>query len=108
MKKTILAIILTLTTQAMADGKSLYKNCAGCHGDKGKTSALQLSALIAGQDKEKTVLELKAYKKGELNQYGLGNIMKMQVATLSEEDMNDLAEYIAALGDEKIKNKKGR
>ena len=97
MKKIILTLLLTLTTQAMADGQSLYKNCAGCHGDKGETSALQLSALIAGQDKNKTVLQLTAYKNGELNKYGLGNIMKMQVATLSEDDISDLADYISKL-----------
>lgn len=97
MKKIILTLILTLTTQAMADGQSLYKNCAGCHGDKGETKALQLSTIIAGQDANKTILQLIAYKNGELNKYGLGNIMKMQVATLSEDDIADLADYISKL-----------
>ena len=97
MKKIILTLLLTLTTQAMADGQSLYKNCAGCHGDKGETAALQLSAHIAGQSKKKTIRQLTAYKNGELNKYGLGNIMKMQVATLSEDDISDLADYIANL-----------
>jgi len=98
MKKILLTLLITLTTQAIAaDAQSLYKNCAGCHGDNGETKALQLSALIAGQDKEKTVLQLTAYKNGELNKYGLGNIMKMQVATLSDGDIKSLAEYIATL-----------
>ena len=97
MKKIILTLLLTMTTQIMADGQSLYKNCAGCHGDKGETSALQLSARIAGQAKKKTILQLTAYKKGELNKYGLGNIMKMQVATLSEDDIKNIAKYIATL-----------
>jgi len=97
MKKILLTLLIALTTQATADGQSLYKNCAGCHGDNGQTQALQLSALIAGQDEEKSILQLTAYKNGELNKYGLGNIMKMQVATLSEEDISDLADYIATL-----------
>jgi cytochrome c553 len=97
MKKILITLLITLTTQAMASGKSLYKNCAGCHGDKGDTPALQLSSKIAGQNKSKTILQLKAYKNGELNQYSLGNIMKMQVATLSDDDMETLAEYIANL-----------
>ena len=98
MKKTLLTLLLTLTTQYIAaDGQSLYKNCAGCHGDKGETKALQLSAMISGQDEDKTTLQLTAYKNGELNKYGLGNIMKMQVATLSDEDISDLANYIATL-----------
>ena len=97
MKKILLTLLITFTTQATADGQSLYKNCAGCHGDNGKTQALQLSALIAGQNQEKTVLQLKAYKNGELDKYGLGNIMKMQVATLSDEDIKEISEYIATL-----------
>jgi len=97
MKKTLLSLLIILSTQAIADGQSLYKNCAGCHGDKGETKALQLSSLIAGQDKEKTILQLTAYKNGELNKYGLGNIMKMQVATLSDGDIAELADYISTL-----------
>lgn len=97
MKKTLLSLLIILSTQAIADGQSLYKNCAGCHGDKGETKALQLSSLIAGQDKEKTILQLTAYKNGELNKYSLGNIMKMQVATLSDEDIAELADYISTL-----------
>jgi len=97
MKKTLLTLMIILTTHATADGQSLYKNCAGCHGDKGETKALQLSKLIAGQDKKETILQLTAYKSGELNKYKLGNIMKMQVATLSEGDIKSLAEYIATL-----------
>ncbi len=97
MKKILLTLLITFTTQATADGQSLYKNCAGCHGDNGKTQALQLSGLIAGQDKEKSILQLTAYKNGELNKYGLGNIMKMQVATLSDEDISELSEYISTL-----------
>jgi cytochrome c553 len=97
MKKIILTLLITLTSQTMAKGLPLYKNCAVCHGEKGNTPALQLSGIIAGQDKEKTALQLTAYKNGELNKYGLGNIMKMQVATLSEEDIKTLAKYIQSL-----------
>ena len=96
-KLFIFSIILTLNTPLMADGEALYKNCAGCHGDNGKTKGLQLSAAIAGQSSAKTIKQLTAYKKGELNQYGLGNIMKMQVATLSTADIKELANYIVKL-----------
>ena len=98
MKKILFTLLITLTTQAMAtDSQSLYKNCAGCHGDKGETKALQVSAIISGQDKNKTTLQLTAYKNGELNKYGYGNIMKMQVATLSKDDIKSIADYIATL-----------
>jgi len=99
MKKTllILSLMLTFNTALMADGKTLYKNCAGCHGDNGKTKALHLSKAIAGQSSAKTSKQLTAYKKGQLNVYGLGNIMKMQAATLSKEDIKALATYISTL-----------
>jgi len=99
MKKTliILSIMLTCNTTLMANGEALYKNCAGCHGDKGKTKALHLSKAIAGQASATTIKQLKAYKKGQLNKYGLGNIMKMQAATLSKSDIKALASYIETL-----------
>ncbi len=99
MKKTllILSIMLTYNTALMANGKTLYKNCAGCHGDNGKTKALHLSKAIAGQSSDKTIKQLTAYKKGQLNQYGLGNIMKMQATTLSSADIKALASYIEKL-----------
>ena len=99
MKKTlmILSLMLTCNTALMANGKTLYKNCAGCHGDNGKTKALHLSKAIAGQASAKTIKQLTAYKKGQLNLYGLGNIMKMQAATLSDSDIKELASYIEKL-----------
>jgi cytochrome c553 len=81
----------------MANGEALYKTCLGCHGDKGKTKALHLSKAIAGQDAATTIKQLNAYKKGQLNQYGLGHIMKIQVATLSKDDIKSLASYIEKL-----------
>jgi len=96
-KLFILTTMVVLGTSLMADGKSLYKNCAGCHGDNGKTKALHLSKKIAGQSTAKTIKQLKAYKKGSLDQYGLGNIMKVQAATLSPKNMEELANYIVKL-----------
>jgi cytochrome c len=90
-------MIIGLGTSLMADGKSLYKNCAGCHGDNGQTKALHLSKKIAGQSPTKTIKQLKAYKNGSLDQYGLGDIMKVQAATLSPKNMEELANYIATL-----------
>lgn len=92
-----LFITISFSTLAMANGEELYKNCAGCHGDNGEKKALQQSALIGGEATEITIKKLTAYKKGELNQYGLGNIMKMQLITFTKEDIDELATYIAGL-----------
>jgi cytochrome c553 len=99
MKTKILTLLLivTFSSQAMAGGKSLYKNCAGCHGSNGKTKALSKSKVIAGQSSSKTVKQLTAYKQGSLNQYGLGHIMKLQVETLNSKKIKQLADYIAQL-----------
>lgn len=78
-------------------GKTLYTKCASCHGNDGKMKALGVSAVIAGQSAEEIAAKLAEYKAGTRNTAGMGNIMKPQVMTLSEEDMKAVAEYIATL-----------
>ena len=98
MKKYLLLFIIIISTIfTFADTLELYKNCAGCHGENGEKSALNKSRLISGQEVNLTIKELSAYKDGELDQYGLGNIMKLQVSTLSQSDILELAEYIVNL-----------
>ncbi|CAA6811555.1 MAG: Cytochrome C553 (Soluble cytochrome f) [uncultured Sulfurovum sp.] len=93
MKKVIL---FTFTTLALfADSQELYKNCAGCHGENGETSALGQSAVITGQDINLSIKQLTAYKNGELNKYGLGNIMQLQLTALNSKNIKELAEYIS-------------
>ena len=96
-KHLLLFIIITSTVLTFADTLELYKNCAGCHGENGEKQALTKSKLIGGQETNLTIKELIAYKNGELDQYGLGNIMKLQVVALSESDIKELAEYISKL-----------
>ena len=96
-KYLLLFLIITSTIVSFADTIELYKNCAGCHGENGEKQALNKSKLIGGQEVNVTIKELTAYKNGELDQYGLGNIMKLQVGTLSKSDIKELAEYIAKL-----------
>jgi len=96
MKTSIISLLMIGTTLTMmaSNGAELYKKCAGCHGENGEMTALQKSAVIAGQESNLTIKELTAYKNGELNQYGLGGIMKSQLIDVSEEDIEALAEYI--------------
>lgn len=98
MKKHLLLFIISMSTiVTFADTLELYKNCAGCHGENGENQALNKSKLIGGQEANLTIKELTAYKNGELDQYGLGNIMKLQVGTLSESDIEEVAAYIENL-----------
>jgi cytochrome c553 len=78
----------------------LYKNCAGCHGENGEKKALGQSKIITGQDSNLTIKQLTAYKEGELNMYGLGNIMQVQLSSFDAEDIEVLAEYIQGMQQE--------
>jgi len=95
MKKILLPILMSVAL--FANSEELYKNCSGCHGEQGETSALGQSKVIAGQESNLTIKELTAYKDGELNQYGLGNIMQLQLEALDEDDIQKLAEYIETM-----------
>jgi len=95
MKKILLSILMTIAL--LATSEEIYKNCAGCHGEQGESSALGESKIIAGQESNLTIKELTAYKDGELNQYGLGNIMQLQLKALDEDDIQKLAEYIETM-----------
>jgi cytochrome c553 len=80
-----------------ADGKTLFKKCATCHGQKGEKAALGKSAVIAGWKASQTIEALKGYKAGTRNTKGMGALMKGQTTALSDKDMQSLAKYIAAL-----------
>ena len=93
MKKILLTIVVMVGL--IANSEELYKNCAGCHGENGELSALGQSKVITAQENNLSIKQLTAYKYGELNQYGLGNIMQLQLTNLSEKDIEALADYIS-------------
>lgn len=97
MKKLAIAMLLAGATSLMADGAAIYAKCVGCHGANGEKAALNKSAIIKGQDAAKTVEQLNGYKAGTLNQYGMGGLMKGQVAALSDADIQAVADHIAGL-----------
>ena len=97
MKKiAILGLIAAGAMSLMAaDGAALFKKCAGCHGAKAQKKALGKSEVIAGWDKAKIVEALKGYKAGTRNVHGMGAVMKGQAATLSDADIEAVADYIS-------------
>lgn len=74
-----------------------YAKCKGCHGADGKTKALGKSAVIAGQDKEALITSLNEYKAGTKNVAGMGSLMTGQVATMSDEEIEAVAEYLSQI-----------
>lgn len=96
--KTIGKVLLGLTvvgslTLAMADGATLYKKCAGCHGVSGEKKALGRSAVIKGWEANKTVEALNGYKAGT---YGgaMKGLMKGQVASLDDTQIKEIAKFL--------------
>jgi len=78
-------------------GKAVYARCAGCHGQNAEKQAMGKSEVIAGWDAAKVVEALKGYKAGTRNAHGMGGVMKGQANSLSDEDMANVAAYIASL-----------
>ena len=97
MKKIAIAMLFAGSTLLMADGAALYAKCAGCHGQKGEKAALGKSAVIGGMDAAKLEELIKGYKAGTLNQHGMGALMNGQVKAMSDEEIKEVAAYIAGL-----------
>jgi len=97
MKKGIFFLaFMCVSTLFAADGASLYKTCATCHGTKGDKSALNKSQIIAGWNSDKTIAALNGYKDGS---YGgpLKGTMAGQVKNLDADAITALAKYIEKL-----------
>jgi cytochrome c553 len=82
-------------------------NCASCHGAGLNAPILPAYPKLAGQYPDYIYYALKAYKVGNSNaQYGRNNaVMGSQVQSFSDNDLRDIAAYIASLpGNFVIKN----
>jgi cytochrome c553 len=90
------APIIETVKQAVTtpDANILYKKCAGCHGLSAEKKALNKSAIIKDWDATQIAEALKGYKAGT---YGgvMKGVMKSQVATLSDKDINTLSQHIS-------------
>lgn len=93
--KTLMMILGITAILGAADGAALYKKCAACHGASGEKHALGKSKVIKDMSKEELVTAMNGYKDGS---YGgpMKALMKGQVASLSDEDTNTLADFISS------------
>ncbi len=100
MKKMLVAVVAaTLSTGAVTAGdagagKAKAAVCAGCHGMNGKAMVPNYPSL-AGQNAAYIEGALKAYKTQERKGYQAA-IMYGMAATLSDQDIADLAAYYAS------------
>lgn len=86
----------TVTAAPLIDGnikagKKKSAVCAACHGADGNSTSAKFPKL-AGQNATYIFKQLKLYKSGKRK----GTIMQGQVASLSKQDMKDLAVYFAS------------
>ena len=92
----IAGAIISSSTLLAADGSTLYKKCAGCHGVAGEKAALGKSKIIANMSDKELNEAINGYKAGT---YGgaMKGLMKGQVASLSESDVKSISAYIVTL-----------
>ena len=86
------------SAQAAGDlkrGEALSQTCLGCHGAPGLRNPGPVYAIpmVGGQHAEYIVTALKAYKSKERSH----KTMQAQAASLSEQDMIDIAEFFSSL-----------
>jgi len=94
-------IIKVIALGSLIASSSLYAvntaACAGCHGQSFEKKAMGKSKVVKDMSKEDIVKALKGYKDGS---YGgaMKGLMKGQVASLSDADMNAIADSIKGGG----------
>ena len=93
--RTLLLVLGITTLLGAADGADLFKKCTSCHGAAGEKHALNKSRVINEMSKEEIAAALKGYKDGS---YGgaMKALMKGQISTYSDEQIDTVAAFIAA------------
>ncbi len=89
--------VTAAVTPDNAAGKAAYAKCAGCHGADGQTKALGKSNVVAGQTVAALSEALHGYKAGTRNVSGMGMLMKGQVASMDDETITAVSEYMSGL-----------
>ncbi|EDP7906863.1 c-type cytochrome [Campylobacter upsaliensis] len=80
-----------------ADGATLYKKCAVCHGPKADKVYLNKVPALKSISTAERLQYMKKYSEGKRNAYGQGAIMKINLKGLTEEDFKALEAYIETL-----------
>ncbi len=92
----LLLSILALNLFAV-ESKNLYNSCKFCHGKNGEKAYMNKVEPINRLSSQELVILLKAYKRGDVDQIGLGKLMQGQLKNLSEENIEQVSKYIADL-----------
>ncbi len=105
MKKLTAAVLgISALTMAMSgtvhagDGAATYaaKGCGACHGMDGVSPIMPAYPKIAGQSKEYTIQQLTDIKSGARSN-GQSMAMKAIMASVSDDEIADIADYLSGL-----------
>ncbi|AJC85989.1 cytochrome c553 [Campylobacter sp. RM16704] len=99
MKKLIILSALACigVSTFAADGATLYKKCAVCHGAKADKVYLNKVPALNSLTKAERLQFMKEYAAGTRNAYGQGAIMKINLKGLTEADFQAIENYIESL-----------
>lgn len=99
MKKLLILGLLGFASFAFADAPAAFKKCIACHGPDAKKIApgSKGDVTIAGMAKEDLLKKLKGYKAKTEDNGGAKAIMYGQMASVSDADIEALADYISKL-----------
>ena len=81
----------------IALGREKFVQCAACHGADGRSTVIPQYPKIGGQSGPYVVIALKAYRDGR-RQGTYAAIMAAVAKPLTDDDIENLAAYIASLG----------
>jgi cytochrome c len=93
MKKIAMTLIVAGAC-AFAAAPASYNTCKGCHGAAGEKNTMVPQSKPNSMTKAEVKASLEGYKAGTLNKYGKAMMMKGQVARLTPEQIDELANYI--------------
>lgn len=99
MKKLIVVSALAClgVSAFAADGATLYKKCAVCHGPKADKVYLNKVPALNSISKAERLKYMKEYAAGTRNAYGQGALMKLNLKGLTEADFEAIENYIETL-----------
>ena len=99
MKKFVAALVLGCmgVCAYAADGATLFKKCAVCHGAKADKVYLNKIPPLKNLSSAERMQYKKEYSEGKRNAYGQGAIMKINLKGLTEEDFKAIEAYIQSL-----------
>lgn len=97
MKKFLVVALCSAATCMMAaDGAKAYNQCKACHGPTANVKYLNKVPPLSTLKAEEMVTAMEGYKAGTNNKFKTGVLMKAQMAKLTKEDMQAVADYIVA------------